>query len=740
MASTQGKFSPLFSRKTAGGPFTIAGIDQVPGDVFFVDSAATSASDAATAGISPDLPFATLAYAFSSDRVTSGDVVYVMPGHAEDVVAAGSITMDIAGVRVVGLGRGTSRPTFTFKTATTATWLMSAANVAVENVLITTSGVINIASAITVTGADCSLTNVEIRDSAADSQFDDTIIIGTGGARCRVIRPIIRSHASGDAAQSGILISAAVDGVEIDDPNIDGLYATGNIESTAAATNTIIRRPILRQRHATQDAVINLHASNTGFVDAARIRTATNDTAGFTGAYVGAAMQFYDMLVVNAAGTAGSSPGTFAVPDVADVPGSVYFVSSTATGAADSAANGTTKELPFATLSYAFSSDRVTSGDTVYVMPSHAETVNAAGDITMDIAGVTVIGLGSGSSRPTFTYATDTASTWLISAANVTVKNVLITATGTIDVVNAIAVTGADCLLEDVEVREPASTTQFVDPLIISTGAARCRVVRYICRSHASGDAIQSGILISAVVDGVEIDDAQIDGLMATGCIESTAAATNTKIRRSELRQRHATQAAAVNLHASNTGIVSRAVAYVTLSTAPGFNGAYVGTSAVFDQCRAVNTAGSSTSEPLPALGRRVAKATGTLAATTVALFTVAGGRVGITAIYGIVDTAITVANSYKLVSNPTTGTTMDLCTATDLGTNDTPAGAVLSMASPAAAITGGSNTTVSTISLAGIVPIPVGQIESVSAGTDGEITWVVYWVPLDSGATLVAA
>ncbi|MGE5829601.1 MAG: hypothetical protein ACM30G_14770 [Micromonosporaceae bacterium] len=139
-------------------------------------------------------------------------------------------------------------------------------------------------------------------------------------------------------------------------------------------------------------------------------------------------------------------------------------------------------------------------------------------------------------------------------------------------------------------------------------------------------------------------------------------------------------------------------------------------------------------------MGQRVSKSTGTLAATTVALFTIAGGRVGITSIYGIVGTAITVANSYKLVSNPTTGTTMDLCTATDLGTNDTPAGAVLSMASPAAAITGGSTTTVAASPLTGMLIIPVGQIESVSLGTDGEITWVVFWIPLDNGATLVAA
>src|SRR3546814_9096726 len=51
--------------------------------------------------------------------------------------------------------------------------------------------------------------------------------------------------------------------------------------------------------------------------------------------------------------------------------------------------------------------------------------------------------------------------------------------------------------------------------------------------------------------------------------------------------------------------------------------------------------------------GRRESKATGTLAASTVALFTVATGRVAITSIYGLVTTAITVANSYKLQHNP---------------------------------------------------------------------------------------
>src|SRR5512139_1705818 len=73
-----------------------------------------------------------------------------------------------------------------------------------------------------------------------------------------------------------------------------------------------------------------------------------------------------------------------------------------------------------------------------------------------------------------------------------------------------------------------------------------------------------------------------------------------------------------------------------------------------------------------------VLKSTGTLAATTVALYTIAGGRVMITSMYGLVTTSITVANSYKLQMNPTTGDTQDLCAATDIGTTDTVAGSVL--------------------------------------------------------------
>ncbi|MCI0687231.1 MAG: hypothetical protein L0Y54_08350 [Sporichthyaceae bacterium] len=136
--------------------------------------------------------------------------------------------------------------------------------------------------------------------------------------------------------------------------------------------------------------------------------------------------------------------------------------------------------------------------------------------------------------------------------------------------------------------------------------------------------------------------------------------------------------------------------------------------------------------------GRRVQKATGTLTAATVGLFTVSGGKVLLTSIIGEVTVTITVANAYKLQHNPTVGTVTDLVAATDIGTTDTPAGNLLGFTGVKAdSIIHGPG---SAPTLAKPIVLTAGSIEHVSAGTDGEITWVLTYVPLDDGASVVAA
>jgi hypothetical protein len=135
-------------------------------------------------------------------------------------------------------------------------------------------------------------------------------------------------------------------------------------------------------------------------------------------------------------------------------------------------------------------------------------------------------------------------------------------------------------------------------------------------------------------------------------------------------------------------------------------------------------------------LGVRAFKATGTLAATTVNLFNITGGRVRINCIYGVVTTIINVANAYKLVSDPTAATvaTIDLFAATEL--NPTPVGDLISIPTLGGTLTRGG----AVQSLSTPIELPIGAINHVSLGTAGNITWNVFWLPLDDGAVLAAA
>lgn len=134
-------------------------------------------------------------------------------------------------------------------------------------------------------------------------------------------------------------------------------------------------------------------------------------------------------------------------------------------------------------------------------------------------------------------------------------------------------------------------------------------------------------------------------------------------------------------------------------------------------------------------LGAQVTKSTGTLAAATSTLFTISGGLVAVTSLVARVTTAVTVANSYKLQHNPTAGTTVDLFAATDIGTTDTVLGEIF-------VVTGVKTDTLVVGALGRTRPVVLmdtGDIEQVSAGTDGVLKWYLTYVPYDDGATVVA-
>jgi len=130
------------------------------GSVFFVDSTTGSNSND---GKSPDTAFATLDFAIGNCTASKSDIIYLMPGHAETTTA---IAVDVIGITVKGIGRGTARPTLTASTTASDLIDISAASFSMENVLLVGAASGNTGH-LHITSADNTFTNVEFQHGAA---------------------------------------------------------------------------------------------------------------------------------------------------------------------------------------------------------------------------------------------------------------------------------------------------------------------------------------------------------------------------------------------------------------------------------------------------------------------------------------------------------------------------------------------------------------------------------------------
>lgn len=100
------------------------------GDEWFVSSVRGSTNND---GRSMSTPKASIAQVQALAGFSAGDTIICLEDHAETITAAGGITLATAGINVIGIGRGSRRPTLTFSTAATATLLITGANILLRN-------------------------------------------------------------------------------------------------------------------------------------------------------------------------------------------------------------------------------------------------------------------------------------------------------------------------------------------------------------------------------------------------------------------------------------------------------------------------------------------------------------------------------------------------------------------------------------------------------------------------------
>ena len=256
-----------------------------PGKVFWVNNSGVLPPGGVT-GVNQSgqgtyqRPFATIDFAIGECTASRGDIIFVMPGHAETIANATTLLIDVAGVTIVGLGVGSKRPTLTYTTAVTANIPVTAANCCIANILFV-AGFADITSAITATGTatptDFCIENCEFRDGSSILNFLKTF--------------------------SGNATANSVDGFSYLNNKVFGLSTTAASQAViiAAATNrctyldNFVVYPILNDTAALVDFGANNQLNlNIGRNKVFRPSTSTTGGSLFSGGSTGSTGYVYD--------------------------------------------------------------------------------------------------------------------------------------------------------------------------------------------------------------------------------------------------------------------------------------------------------------------------------------------------------------------------------------------------------------------------------------------------------------
>lgn len=413
------------------------------------------------------------------------------------------------------------------------------------------------------------------------------------------------------------------------------------------------------------------------------------------------------------------------VPLATAHPGSVFYVgNSTVTRpngviGVDDPAYGS-YDRPFATLDYAIGRCTASRGDIIYVLPGHSESVTST-SLTMDVAGIAVIGLGHGNLRPLFNFGV-TSSTITWSAANCYLGNVRLKAT--VDsVVAGITLSGANNVM-DIETEDTSSAVEFISAVVTSATADNLWIkARH--KGFAAGDAMTRYIdLVGCQGARIEVD---FFGKASTSIVDMrTTACDNIEVLGTFYNE-----SAALTKNVTNNTTSTWSVRGYDAKAGQEFAGSD-------------DTAVAYVSGNFSALPQSVTSGAKTLTTGDVTMFTIAGGPIKVLELVGIVTT---------VVQAQATSTKVTVTTTSPAATVDFSAAAVdLTGAAAGASIRHINTTGILTVVTAGFVMegnafatndtqylVPAGtmKINNASASNTGAITWYMRYVPLAPGVTV---
>lgn len=212
-------------------------------------------------------------------------------------------------------------------------------------------------------------------------------------------------------------------------------------------------------------------------------------------------------------------------------------------------------DAPLATLDAAVGKCTADKGSVIIVMPNHAESLTADSAVDIDVAGVTVVGLGQGDDRPTFTFTTAVTADFKLAANNVSIRNLVFVA-GIDALTGPIEVSADYCSIINCEYQEDTVNNYETVDVIVSASTPLHMTIdgfKYVCDGGAGGTQNQSVIQLSGS-DFAVIRNCHLVADSGTGVVEDAAVSDQILIENCLIESTNTGPVVAVFLQATTTG------------------------------------------------------------------------------------------------------------------------------------------------------------------------------------------
>lgn len=197
-------------------------------------------------------------------------------------------------------------------------------------------------------------------------------------------------------------------------------------------------------------------------------------------------------------------------------PGRVFWVTNSSTTLSENSVGGAdgnagTYNRPMATIDAAINKCVAGRGDIIILGPGHAESITSATTINADVAGIAIVGLGSGTARPTLTFTTANTATIPVSADNISFKNILFVG-NFLSIAAAITVGAAAwCTVEDCEFKDTSAILGFLSAVktTVAVNADHLQILNNRIHQISTTNAV-APIVVLGTMTGLTVNDNRV--------------------------------------------------------------------------------------------------------------------------------------------------------------------------------------------------------------------------------------